>query len=249
MIRKLHARVACLAVSIGLVGISPAEVVAECCDNQGAINLHLTGCDLAWATCRFGCAFPCILPNSAFCTNCKNSCNNNRSNCRNNVPSCTPCRQIGEKCSLFNKCDDGLKCHLVKPFQALCGPPKRGNLLDQVICAGLYTPVQCEIAKGLDQTVTLGTEAGAECFVVAVAVEVGVAYSRDGVYGCYKTTCSTGFAANCGAGVGVNFGTYDIDFSRIAGPSTSSCAAVGTPFNIFSVGICQDFVDEDECTT
>lgn len=91
-----------------------------------------------------------------------------------------------------------------------------GEELAADLCASLYSLRLQELAISLGQTLTFGIAFTASAGISGT-FELGVAYSGDGCYGCYRTTC-VGGALEIGIGGAACLGEiFDTSFGSVAG--------------------------------
>jgi|GEM_PF-5719499 len=155
--------------------------------------------------------------------------------CQGGTQVCKKYKTVGEGCSAFNLCAEGLACDPCftdgcnYPLQ--CFPNANNGAIDQQTCLALYSP-------GLHQTAyDLGlatTWAAGDGFAVGVgeAQEFGVAYAPDGTYGCFTSLC-VGVAIDVSISAFVSVGFYD-SWDVIGGSSTAFVEGAGAGVVSFS---------------
>lgn len=113
--------------------------------------------------------------------------------CQGGSQRCRTFKTVGEGCSAFNLCKEGLSCEpcftesCAYPLQ--CFPNANEGAISQQQCLTLYSPGLHQAAKDLGLAMTYGGGDGVAA-VVAEAQQFGVAYGPDGRYGCFTELCA-----------------------------------------------------------
>jgi cysteine-rich repeat protein len=112
--------------------------------------------------------------------------------CQPGSQRCRVSKTVGEGCSVFNQCREGLSCEpcftssCSHPLQ--CFPNANEGAITEQQCRTLYSPGLHQAARDLGLTMTYGAGDGI-AGVVAESQQFGVAYAPDGRYGCFTQLC------------------------------------------------------------
>ena len=112
--------------------------------------------------------------------------------CQPGAQRCRVSKTVGEGCSAFNQCREGLSCEPCftegcdYPLQ--CFPNANEGAISEQACRTLYSPALHQAAKNLNLGMTWG--AGNSLTAgVSESQQFGVAYGTDGRYGCFTELC------------------------------------------------------------
>ena len=164
--------------------------------------------------------------------------------------TCVEPRGVGDACSAFFPCEDGLACtdciDIDPEIEGCSGPdvcfpdffenvfasfPDLGSVPSAAECLSWYSPGRhAQVMQGhsnlFEGAVTYGQ--GGQLVSVteeSVTVEIGAAYGMDGDYGCYRTECR-GFELDVAAELFDCVGNYE-DYADVSGNSLALVAELG----------------------
>jgi hypothetical protein len=156
---------------------------------------------------------------------------------------CKRKRTVGQGCSAFNPCAEGLSCEACftescnAPFQ--CFPNANEGAISEQQCRALYSPVIADGITGGEDALTWaggnGVTAG-----VAEAQAFGVAYGPAGEFGCYTSFCYGVTIDLSITGAFTSIGVY-ADFDSVGGQSFVNTQTAQTPFDFLSFSFSQVF--------
>jgi hypothetical protein len=111
--------------------------------------------------------------------------------------------------------------------ETICVPLKGDSLFGDKVCNAFYSPAFHQLAIDLEVTQTYGAGAAGAAALTG-SVEAGIAYGKDGCFGCYLTTC-TGVAIDLGFALAACTGEVFGDLSAVAGDSCVLSLGIATP--------------------
>ena len=111
--------------------------------------------------------------------------------------TCQPPKKVGQLCNLiWTACETGLLCMPVEveiggDMRCFPIPSNPAEFLTTAVCQSMHIPYIHQQAISQGRTISYGAGGGAAA-IVGTSIEVGVAYGRDGCFGCYMTGCIGG---------------------------------------------------------